>query len=160
MSRTRLGAFCGGLAVAAGTVAGCTGGPAQQRVPYFKEGVTASAVAEHLRVALPATATDARAAHQVAHHDDSLLLSFVLPTGEVDAFVTQIQSENPVRTGSPIGTAERAFAPLGLPEPATMPGVRGAQLCAPCMERDLDFLDLAVAPLDEKSSRVYLRAVD
>ncbi|MEU8435135.1 hypothetical protein AB0F18_19860 [Streptomyces sp. NPDC029216] len=157
--RIRLGTVCGALAVSAGLVAGCGGGPAGSQVPYWLEGVTVDAVARHLRVEIPATATEAKAAQQRGH-DDMLLLSFVLPTAEVDGFVDGLEPEHPVRPGTPFAGERRLFDRLGLPEPVSAPGVRETQVCAPCVQRDLDFLQLAVTGVDGKSSRVYFRAVD
>ncbi|MFD0356458.1 hypothetical protein ACFVHW_22375 [Streptomyces sp. NPDC127110] len=38
-------------------------------------------------------------------------------------------------------------------------GVRTAQVCAPCAG-DVDFMHVAVAQADERTSRVYLQATD
>ncbi|MGE7386638.1 hypothetical protein ACQKM2_14285 [Streptomyces sp. NPDC004126] len=137
----------------------CTGAPAEPRVPYWMDGVTVESVARHVKVELPATATGAGAAHQRGH-DDMLLLSFVLPTGEVDGFLEGLRAEHPLRPGIPFAGERGLFDRLGLPEPASVPGVREAQVCAPCLERDLGFLQLAVTRVDERSSRLYFRAVD
>ncbi len=121
--RGRAGVVCGALVLGAGLVGGCGEGAVEPPGPYWVEGVTADAVAQHLEVGLPAAATEAKAAQQRGH-DDLLLLSFVLP------------------------------------EPVSASGVRETQVCAPCVQRDLDFLQLAVAPVDGKNSRVHLRAAD
>ncbi|MFF2193261.1 hypothetical protein [Streptomyces sp. NPDC058157] len=143
----------------AALVGGCGEGAAEPPGPYWMEGVSADAVAQHLKVELPAVATAAKAARQRGH-DDLLLLSFVLPTSDVDGFLDGLAPEHPVRQGIPFAGETGLFDRLGLPDPVSAPGVRETQVCAPCVKRDLDFLQLAVAPVDGKSSRVYLRAVD
>ncbi len=156
--RSRSWALCVGL-VLLGLVAGCTSGSAEPRGPYWVEGVTPEAVAQRLQIELPTKATEAKAAHK-RDHDDLILLSFAVPTDEADGFLARLGSEEPVRPGTPFGGQTGLFARLGLPEPVSAPGVREAQVCAPCMKRDLDFLQLAVTQVDEKNTRVYFRAFD
>lgn len=149
----------GALVAAVVLVTGCSGTASELAGEYWLEGVTPQAVAEHLQIELPATATDARAAHRRGH-DDKLLLSFVLPTGDVDGFFAGLRSEQPLWTATPFSGAAGEFERLGLPEPVSAPGARRAQVCAPCIQRDLDFLQLAVTQVDGTSSRVYIRAFD
>ncbi|MCX5013321.1 hypothetical protein OG765_20345 [Streptomyces sp. NBC_00555] len=51
------------------------------------------------------------------------------------------------------------FSHLGLPEPDLPARVREGQVCAPC-EGDLNWLKVAVAQVDDRTSRVYLSGVD
>ncbi|MFH7598330.1 hypothetical protein WDV06_25020 [Streptomyces racemochromogenes] len=131
-------------------------------MPYWREEVTVGEVVQRLQVGVPASASDLRSAYQKGFQDDALLLAFVLPTADVDAFLAQLKPQEPVkaRTKSFAGPEPVApFAHLGLPEPDSVPGVRTAQVCAPCAG-EVDFMHVAVVRLDEKSSRVYLQAVD
>ncbi|GLX23422.1 hypothetical protein Slala01_70660 [Streptomyces lavendulae subsp. lavendulae] len=157
--RTGLGKRCGALVASVGLLGACTSGSTEPQVPYWMDGVTVASVARHVQVELPGTATGAKAAHQRAH-DDMLLLSFVLPTAEVDGFVDGLKPERPLRPGTPFAGEGKLFDRLGLPEPASAPGVRETQVCAPCLARDLDFLQLAVVRVDERSTRLYFRAID
>ncbi|MFF7182781.1 hypothetical protein [Streptomyces sp. NPDC008121] len=112
---------------------------------------------------VPAGATEVKAAHWEGLQDDGLILAFVLPEDEVDEFVAQLEPERP------LGLRERPlarntnpstpFAHLGLPEPDLLAGVREGQVCAPC-EGELAWLKVAVARVDDRSSRVYLSGVD
>ncbi|MEU8546363.1 hypothetical protein AB0C81_05075 [Streptomyces roseoverticillatus] len=164
----------GCAAVLAGLVAGCGGATAHdgakdaprspgRQVPYWLDGATPSAVAQQLHVTVPATATEAKAAHQKGFQDDGLLLAFVLPSSEVDGFVARLAPERPLRTRQdPVAGAVKPttpFAHLGLPEPETLPGVREGQVCAPC-EGELNSLGVAVVRAGEGTSRVYLRGTD
>lgn len=165
-------ALVAGVAVVGGLVAGCSGAtgsatPAADRssgqVSHWVDGATVESVAETLRVRVPAAATEAKAAHLEGVQDDGLIMAFVLPTGEVDAFVEQLKPERP------LGLRERPlarstnpstpFSHLGLPEPDLLAGVREGQVCAPC-KGDLNWLKIAVVQLDDRTSRVYLRGAD
>ncbi|MFD3699056.1 hypothetical protein ACFWUZ_23440 [Streptomyces sp. NPDC058646] len=162
----------GGVAVLAGLVAGCsaaTGGgePAGDRSPrqlsHWVEGATVESVAGTLRVGVPGAATEVKAAHWEGLQDDSLILAFVLPSGEVDAFVAQLEPEEPLRLREqPFARNMDPTAPfshLGVPEPDLLGKVREGQVCAPC-EGDLNWLKVAVAQIDDRTSRVYVRGVD
>ncbi len=172
--RGRCAVLAGGAAVLAGLMAGCGGATAHdgardaprspgRQVPYWLDGAAPPAVAQQLHVAVPATATEVRAAHQKGFQDDGLLLAFVLPSSEVDGFVAQLAPERPLRTRQePVAGAVKPttpFAHLGLPEPESLPDVREGQVCAPC-QGDLNSLDVAVARAGEGTSRVYLRGTD
>ncbi|MCF3106511.1 hypothetical protein IPZ58_33835 [Streptomyces roseoverticillatus] len=169
--RGRRAALAGAVAVLAGLVAGCGGATAHdgardaprspgRQVPYWLDDAAPPAVAQQLHVAVPAAATEVKAAHQKGFQDDGLLLAFVLPSGEVDGFVAQLAPERPLRTRQePVAGAVKPmtpFAHLGLPEPESLPGVREGQVCAPC-QGDLNFLHVAVTRAGEGTSRVYLR---
>ncbi|MEU8760837.1 hypothetical protein [Streptomyces sp. NPDC048659] len=95
--------------------------------------------------------------------DDGLILAFVLPTGEVDTFVAQLKPEQPLGLREqPLAhntNASTPFSHLGLPEPDLLAPVREGQVCAPC-EGDLNWLKVAVAQVDGRTSRVYLSGVD
>ncbi|MFE3069184.1 hypothetical protein [Streptomyces sp. NPDC059247] len=164
----------GGVAVLAGLLVGCSAGAAGdgsrdvsrspgRQVPYWLDDVTPEAVARQLNVRLPASATDARAAHQKGFQDDGLLLSFVLPAIEVDGFVARLAPERPLRARSrPVAGAVKPMTPftrLGLPEPESIADVREGQACAPC-QGDVDSLNIAVVGVDGRTSRIYLRATD
>ncbi|MCX4964125.1 hypothetical protein OHA98_04700 [Streptomyces sp. NBC_00654] len=127
------------------------------------DGVTVDSVAKTLQVQMPSTATEAKAAYQKGFQDDGLLLSFVLPTGAVDGFLTQLKPEQPLSLREqplPRNTnSTTPFSHLGLPEPDLLAGVREGQVCAPC-EDNLNWLKVAVAPVDDRTSRVYLSGVD
>ncbi|MEU6755164.1 hypothetical protein [Streptomyces sp. NPDC046685] len=92
-----------------------------------------------------------------------MILSFVLPAEAVEPFLAQLKPEHPLRLREQPFAAEAEpatpFARLGLPEPDSLPKVREGQVCAPC-KGDLNWLKVAVAQIDERSSRVYLRGVD
>lgn len=156
----------------AGLMAGCSGStgndaPAADRssgrVSHWVDGATVESVARALRVELPAAATGAKAAHLDGLQDDGLIMAFVLPTGEVDAFVAQLRPEEPLglreqpraRNTNP----STPFSHLGLPEPDLLARIREGQVCAPC-EGDLNWLKVAVARVDDRTSRVYLSGAD
>ncbi|MFJ8213304.1 hypothetical protein [Streptomyces sp. NPDC096033] len=153
----------GVLLVAVGLSAGCTTGAAQSRtVPYWVDGVTTAEVVRTLQVGVPASASDLRSAYQKGFQDDALLLAFVLPTADVDGFLAELKTQEPVKAGPKSFAGPEPVAPfahVGLPEPDSVPGVRTAQVCAPCAG-EVDFMHVAVARLDEKTSRVYLQAAD
>ncbi|MEU8764594.1 hypothetical protein [Streptomyces sp. NPDC048659] len=138
-------------------------------MPYWVEGVTVPGVAGQLGVEVPGSARDAKAAHQKGFQDDGLLLSFVLPSGDVDAFVDSLAPEQPLLVRArPLDGAVPPMTPfsrLGLAEPETLADVREGQVCAPC-RGELNSLDVAVVPLDGRAGRVdggyrvYLRGVD
>ncbi|MET8829920.1 hypothetical protein ABZX40_30485 [Streptomyces sp. NPDC004610] len=166
-------------ALAALTLAGCTGtgtvpadgsgdrtaGAGRQEVPYWEEGVDFARVAGFLRVTVPETATDRKAAVQRGFQDDGLLLAFVVPEAQADRFVAGLEPEQPlVRRAEAAFTAAEywpttPFARLGLPEPETLDGVTTGPVCAPC-GGDLNALEVTVAPLDGGRARIYLRGVD
>ncbi|MGW0395841.1 hypothetical protein ACWDYJ_34220 [Streptomyces sp. NPDC003042] len=164
--------LCAALMVLAGLTAGCSaatdpveGGsrtPGRQ-LPYWTEETTVDGVVQQLRLQLPANATDAKAAQQRGFQGDGLLLAFVLPTSEVDAFLTQLKPEEPVQprripfAGESVPVAP--FAHLGLPEPDSLPNTRKAQVCAPCKD-NIDQLHAAVTPINDQNSRVYLKGID
>jgi hypothetical protein len=120
-------------------------------------------VAGTLNVQVPAVATDAKAAHLQGLQDDGLIMAFVLPTGEVDTFVAQLKPEEPLSLrAQPLPrnvNPSTPFSHLGLPEPDLLAGVREGQVCAPC-EGDLNWLKVAVAQVDDRTSRVYLIGAD
>ncbi|MFE2283304.1 hypothetical protein ACFXDJ_03915 [Streptomyces sp. NPDC059443] len=172
--RTRHPLLVAGVGLLAGLMAGCMGATAEQggqnvsrspgrQVPYWMDGVTVESVANALHVQMPSTATEAKAAYQKGFQDDGLLLSFVLPTAAVDGFLTQLKPERPLHLREqPFvgeGKATTSFSHLGLPEPDSLAGVREGVVCAPC-KGDLNALEVAVARVDDNSSRVYLRGVD
>ncbi|MFD8020818.1 hypothetical protein ACFV6G_10370 [Streptomyces lavendulae] len=163
---------CTSLTLLAALAVGCSGtaapreagggAPAGQRSDWV-EGTTVDSVAQRLHLPLPPTATDARAAHRNGFQGDDLLLSFVLPTPEVDAYLTQLKPERPLApseipfAGESVPAAP--FTHVGLPEPDSVPGIRKAQVCAPCAN-DIAQLHVAVAQLDAQTSRVYIKTVD
>ncbi|WP_285543871.1 hypothetical protein [Streptomyces lavendulae] len=53
-------------------------------------------VVQRLHLHLPPTATDGRAAQRNGFQDDDLLLSFVLPTTDVDGYLAQLKPERPL----------------------------------------------------------------
>ncbi|MFJ9108705.1 hypothetical protein [Streptomyces sp. NPDC102283] len=124
--------------------------------------MSASAIARRLGVRVPGTATDVRAGHRKGQ-DDGLLLAFVVPSGDVDGLLAGLDPQEPVEARSVPFAGESVpaapFAQLGLPEPVGLPGVRTAQVCAPC-DGDLDALHVAVAAIDGGRSRVHLKGVD
>lgn len=158
-----LGALAAGCSGASGGSGREGGRSADPGASDWVEGATAESVARTLHVEVPSTATQTAAAHRRGFQDDGLILSFVLPAGAVDPFLTQLHPEQPLRLREQPFTAEAIpatpFARLGLPEPDSLPKVREGQVCAPC-KGDLNWLKVAVAQIDERSSRVYLRGVD
>ncbi|MBZ9597399.1 hypothetical protein NRK68_19555 [Streptomyces yangpuensis] len=161
-----------GLVLAGGLVSGCSGAarsgvPAAERssgqLSQWVDGATVESVAKTLGVRLPETATEAKAAHLQGVQDDGLILAFVLPTADVDAFVDALKPERPLGLRQqPLAHSTNPTTPfshLGLPEPDLLAPVREGQVCAPCAE-DLNWLRVAVAPVDDRTSRVYLRGVD
>ncbi|WP_150528329.1 hypothetical protein [Streptomyces vinaceus] len=152
-----------GVAALLGGCSGAGGGRDIRDAPSWEEGATVESVAQTLRVHVPPTATDARAAHQKGFQDDGLILAFVVPAGEVDGFLGQLRPERPLRLREQPWAAEgkpaTPFARLGLPEPESLANVREGQVCAPCGD-ELEWLKVAVAPVDDRSSRVYLRGAD
>ncbi|MEU3406911.1 hypothetical protein ABZ766_23635 [Streptomyces sp. NPDC006670] len=84
-----------------------------------------------------------------------------LPTPDVEGFLGRLGPQEPVKAGPKSFAGPEPVAPfahVGLPEPDSVPGVRTGQVCAPCAE--VDFMHVAVARVDEKSSRVYFEAAD
>ncbi|MFE6911857.1 hypothetical protein [Streptomyces erythrochromogenes] len=161
-----------GLVLAGGLVSGCSGtvqggAPAAERssgqLTQWVEGATVESVSQTLGVQLPEAATEAKAAHLQGLQDDGLILAFVLPTADVDAFVGRLKPELPLRLREqPLVLSTNPTTPfshLGLPEPELLAQVREGQVCAPC-EEDLNWLQVAVARVDDRTSRVYLRGVD
>ncbi|MEU7555198.1 hypothetical protein AB0B01_23135 [Streptomyces sp. NPDC044571] len=130
---------------------------------YWVDGATVESVAKTLQVQVPATATEAKAAHLNGLQDDSLILAFVLPTAEVDGFVAGLKPEAPLRLREqPLTFDSDATAPfthLGLPAPDLLGHVREGQICAPC-KGDLNWLKISVASVDGQNSRIYLSGVD
>ncbi|MFD7284779.1 hypothetical protein [Streptomyces sp. NPDC059863] len=150
--------------VLASCSAATTGGAGPRgQVPNWAGDATPASVSKQLGVEIPATATDRRAAYQNGFQDDGLLLAFSLSTSEVDAFVTGLAPQGELtRREKPLRKSVKPTTPfshLGLAEPETLPDVREGQICAPCEGR-LNSLQIAVHPLDERASRVYLRGVD
>ncbi|MFD9030429.1 hypothetical protein ACFVZW_04565 [Streptomyces sp. NPDC059567] len=130
----------------------------------WDEKATPASVSKQMGVAIPAGATDSRAAYRHGFQDDGLLLTFTLPTADVDAFVATLRPEEELFTRAAprkkVATPMTPFSRLGLPEPETLGDVREGQVCAPC-GGELNALTVAVHRLDGgDSSRVYLRAVD
>ncbi|WP_329111996.1 hypothetical protein [Streptomyces sp. NBC_01353] len=127
------------------------------------EGATAESVARMLHVQVPAAATETKAAHLQGLQDDGLIMAFALPTGEVDKFVAQLKPEEPLSLREqplPRNTnPSTPFSHLGLPEPDLLAGVSEGQVCAPC-EDNLNWLKVAVAQVDDRTSRVYLIGAD
>ncbi|MFE2559195.1 hypothetical protein ACFXGT_24830 [Streptomyces sp. NPDC059352] len=153
-------------------VAGCSGAaenrtPAADRssgqVSHWVDTATVESVAKTLHVRMPATATEAKAAHLAGFQDDGLIMAFVLPTTEVDGFVAQLKPEEPLSMREqPLArntNPSTPFSHLGLPEPDLSAKVREGQVCAPC-EDDLDWLKIAVTQVDAHTSRVYLSGAD
>ncbi|MFF9351573.1 hypothetical protein [Streptomyces sp. NPDC014734] len=161
------------MASAVGLTTGCagprdeekpaTGRSVERRVPYWVGGMDSQTIAKRLGVRIPQDAVEVKAAYQKGFQDDGLLLAFVLPSGKVDEFLKELDPEEPVVTQEVPFAGEAVpvtpFAHLGLPEPDSLAGVRKAQVCAPC-EDNLNALHVAVAALDGKRSRVYLKAID
>ncbi len=155
--------LCIGLLAACSSSAESTSADRLTQVPRWDENATPASVAKQLYVKIPTEATDRRAAYQHGFQDDGLLLTFVLPTKEVNAFVEQLESEEELRyRAAPrpeVPTPMTPFSHLGLEEPDALPDVREAQVCAPC-NGGLNFLRVAVHRLDDNTSRVYLAGSD
>ncbi|WP_146228386.1 hypothetical protein [Streptomyces sp. CG 926] len=155
-----LAAGCSGTSGSSGREGGRSPDPGTSE---WVEGATAESIARTLHVEVPSTATHTAAAHRKGLQDDGLILSFVLPAEAVEPFLTQLKPEQPLRLRAQPFAAEATpatpFARLGLPEPDSLPKVREGQVCAPC-KGDLNWLKIAVAQIDVRSSRVYLRGVD
>ncbi|MEU3299953.1 hypothetical protein ABZ729_09040 [Streptomyces sp. NPDC006678] len=132
-------------------------------VPGWDDKATAETVSRQMNIDLPSKAADIRAAHQNGFQDDGLLLAFTLPTSGVNAFVEQLRPERELRQRDEprksVAKPMTPFSHLGLPEPESLPHVQEGQVCAPC-SGDLNSLAVAVHRLDDRESRVYLRAVD
>ncbi|MFJ3906980.1 hypothetical protein [Streptomyces vinaceus] len=81
----------------------------------------------------------------------------------MEGFLGQLRPERPLRLREQPwaagGKPATPFAHLGLPEPESLANVREGQVCAPCGD-ELDWLKVAVAPVDDRTSRVYLRGAD
>ncbi|MGW7329122.1 hypothetical protein ACWGIU_11140 [Streptomyces sp. NPDC054840] len=158
-----LGALAAGCSGASGGSDGDGGRSTDRGTSDWVEGATAESIAQTLHVEVPSTATHTAAAHRRGFQDDGLILSFVLPAEAVEPFLTQLKPEQPLKLREQPFAAEATpatpFARLGLPEPDSLPKVTEGQVCAPC-KGDLNWLKVAVAQIDERSSRVYLRGVD
>ncbi|MEV6580587.1 hypothetical protein AB0M92_20745 [Streptomyces sp. NPDC051582] len=164
--RARASAVLVGMAVVVAMAAGCsttvsdTGSHDVREAPHWKEGATVESVAAELQVQVPATATDARAAHQEGFQDDGLILAFVLPNDAVEGFLAQLEPRDPLRlreqphkdTLNPT----TPFSHLGVPDPDLLGAVREGTVCGPCKSK-LMAVSVAVARVDDQSSRVYLR---
>lgn len=159
----------GALTLCVGLLAACSSSPAEDkaadritRMAQWNENATPTTVSKHMRVEIPGEATDRRAAHQYGLQDDRLLLSFVLPGSEVDAFIERLEPQEELwHRDRPLSSATslNSFSHLGLEEPEALPNVRGAQVCAPC-DGGLDFLRITVHPIGDAGSRVYLEGSD
>ncbi|MFE2600797.1 hypothetical protein ACFXCZ_30595 [Streptomyces sp. NPDC059396] len=168
-SRARGASALGAIVLLWSALAACsTAAPAdpadaRRQVPDWAEDATPASVSRQLGVKIPAKATDRRAAYQNGFQDDGLLLAFTLPTPDVDAFIGELAPENALtQRDKPLQqsfTPTTPFSHLSLAEPETLPEVREGQVCAPC-EGQLNSLQIAVHPLDDRNSRVYLRGVD
>lgn len=154
--------LCVGLLPACSSPAEDKSADRLRQAPRWDESATPASVAKHLHIEIPAEATDRRAAYQHGFQDDGLLLSFVLPNAEVDAFVEQLKPEEELwQRDRPLSSATpmTPFSHLGLEEPEALPNVREAQVCAPC-GGDINFLRIAVHQLDGDTSRIYLEGGD
>ncbi|MFI1166887.1 hypothetical protein ACH4UM_25630 [Streptomyces sp. NPDC020801] len=115
-----------------------------------------------MNLKVPAEATDLRAAYQRRFQDDGVLLAFTLPTTDVKGFIRKLDPENPLsHRAHPLPSANKGkppitpFAHLGLKEPEALADVTEGPVCLPC-DGELNWLNIAVHPLDAQHSRVYL----
>ncbi|MFI9066415.1 hypothetical protein ACIGQE_31875 [Streptomyces sp. NPDC053429] len=166
-------ALIASVAVIAGLVAGCSGTarsggtPAADRssrqISHWLDEATVESVANTLHVQVPSAATEAKAAHLQGLQDDGLIMAFLLPAGEVDGFIAQLQPEEPLSLREqPLArntNPPTPFSHLGVPEPDLLAKVREGQVCAPCKD-NLNWLKVAVVQVDGRTSRVYLSGVD
>ncbi|MDX3312407.1 hypothetical protein P1S61_25700 [Streptomyces sp. ME08-AFT2] len=131
-------------------------------VPGWDDSATPVTVSRQMNIDPPSKAADERAARQNGFQDDGLLLAFTLPAPGVNGYVEQLRPERELRQRDEpresVATPMTPFSHLGLPEPESLPDVREGQVCAPC-GGDLNSLAIAVHRLDDRESRIYLRAV-
>lgn len=132
-----------------------------RRIPYWVEGTTPAQVARDMNVTIPARATDLRAAYQRGFQDDGVLLAFTLPKADTKAFIAKLGPESSLlHRNAPLtsGTGQSPttpFAHLGLKEPETLADVTEGPVCTVC-EGDLNWLNIAVHPVDAQHDQVYL----
>ncbi|MFI5828396.1 hypothetical protein ACIA6C_14150 [Streptomyces sp. NPDC051578] len=90
-------------------------------------------------------------------------MAFLLPTGEVDGFVAQLQPEVPLSLREqPLArntNPSTPFSHLGVPEPDLLAKVRESQVGAPSKD-NLNWLKVAVVQVNGRTSRVHLSGVD
>ncbi|MQY35078.1 hypothetical protein SRB17_30500 [Streptomyces sp. RB17] len=132
-----------------------------RRIPYWVEGTTPAQVARRMKVTIPARASDLRAAYQRGFQDDGVLLAFTLPKADTKAFIHKLAPESPLlHRNAPVTTGKgqsptTPFAHLGLKEPGTLADVTEGPVCTAC-EGDLNWLNIAVHPVDAQHDQVYL----
>jgi hypothetical protein len=114
-----------------------------------------------MNVTIPARATDLRAAYQRGFQDDNVLLVFTLPRSDIDAFIRTLDLESPLlHRDAPVTSGKEhapttPFAHLGLKEPETLADVTEGPVCTDC-EADVNWLNIAVHPIDGRRDQVYL----
>lgn len=106
--------------------------------------------AEHLAVTVPPEATDPRWRYERQRMDDTVVLSFVLPTVRVEPFLAAAHAP-PLEPG--VHDDGLSFADLDLPSPAGLPGARTTSRET---ADGLPVLTVNVVPQDSVHSRIYL----
>ncbi|MEU9439486.1 hypothetical protein AB0D42_00870 [Streptomyces sp. NPDC048304] len=114
-----------------------------------------------MNVTIPAQAADLRAAYQRGFQDDNVLLAFTLPKSDTRAFIRKLDLESPLlHRDVPVTSGKgqsptTPFAHLGLKEPETLADVTEGPVCTVC-DGDLNWLNIAVHPIDAQRDQVYL----
>ncbi|WP_260609937.1 hypothetical protein [Streptomyces sp. WAC06614] len=119
-----------------------------------------------MRVQIPAGAGDVRGAVQDGFQDSVYLLSFAASAADTEAFVSDLRPEGGLQAVTPVDPTSAVGAELwthiGLPDPATQPGVRKGAVCPPCIgdgrRSNVQGIDIGVQDLGGGRSRVYLWA--
>jgi hypothetical protein len=90
-----------------------------------------------------------------------MLLAFTLPKSDTGTFIHDLNLEVPLsHRDAPVtsgggDTPTTPFAHLGLQEPDTLPDVTEGPVCTDC-DGDLEWLNIAVHPIDAQRNQVYL----
>jgi hypothetical protein len=93
-----------------------------------------------------------------------MLLAFTLPKADVEELIRELDPASPLKHRAlPVPSAGkgkpsiRPFAHLGLKEPDALADVTEGSVCLPC-KGELNWLNIAVHPLDARNSQVYFDA--
>ncbi|MGW1997894.1 hypothetical protein [Embleya sp. NPDC001921] len=104
-------------------------------------------VAEHLRIAVPASATDTRWTYDDHLRGTPAVLSFVIPTDEVGTFLVSARVPSLQKGGQGDGLS---FEAINLPQPEALPGVQSSS-----RQESGPALTVNVVPQGPSHSRVY-----
>ncbi|MEU9862224.1 hypothetical protein AB0D99_15255 [Streptomyces sp. NPDC047971] len=147
------------------TGSGCSSGADERRGPEWKKGAGAPETAAYMKVEVPEGATEVKGAVKLVPQDAVQLLTFVTTPERAEDLGQQFVGQGPLivrpaQSGQSAG--DPSFAHLGTPEPETLPGLRWAGVCPPCLKdqrrKHMQWIEIYLQKLDADRTRVYLRA--